>query len=53
MNHPDAHKHLVVSLVKSGVRIAGYCLLFLIPHATPAAIILIGSEVIGIVEELV
>ena len=50
---PDPKKHLVVSLVKSGVRIAGYALLFLIPHGGWAAAVLIASEVVGIIEELV
>lgn len=52
---PDPKKHLVVSLVKSGIRIAGYLLLLGIPSgwAVAAAIVLVASEVVGIVEELV
>ena len=55
MKHPDPKKHLVVSLMKSGIRIIGYLLLFGIPSswAYGAAIVLIASEVVGIVEELV
>jgi|TARA_B110000908_G_scaffold169143_1_gene225617 hypothetical protein len=48
---PDARKHQIVSFVKSTVRIAGY---ILIPfNLESAAIVLILSEIIGIVEELV
>ena len=48
---PDARKHQIVSFAKSTVRIAGY---ILIPfNLESAAIVLILSEVIGIIEELV
>ena len=48
---PNQKWHKYVSFIKSGVRIAGY---FLIPFSLVAAtIVLIFSEVIGIVEELV
>ena len=48
---PDARKHQIVSFAKSTVRIAGY---ILIPfNLESAAIVLILSEIIGIVEELV
>ncbi len=53
---PDATKHQVISFIKSGIRIIGYALLIV---AVPtiwmvlASIILIGSEVVGILEELV
>ena len=48
---PDAKKHQIVSFVKSGIRIVGYCLL---PFSLEtAAIILILSEAVGIIEELV
>lgn len=50
---PDAKAHLLVSLTKSIVRIFGYALLFLIPNGGWAAVVLIGSEVLGICEELV
>jgi hypothetical protein len=50
-HHPDAHKHQVISFIKSGVRILGYGLLIV---KLPIAVgVLIFSEVIGIVEELV
>ena len=48
---PDAKKHQVVSFIKSGVRIVGYC--FLPFSLESAAVILILSEAIGIYEELV
>jgi len=48
---PDARAHQLVSFAKSAVRIAGY---ILIPfNLESAAIVLILSEIIGIVEELV
>jgi hypothetical protein len=48
---PDAKKHQIISFLKSGVRIAGY---ILIPvNLGLATVILISSEVIGIIEELV
>lgn len=52
---PDPKKHLVVSLVKSGIRIVGYLLLLGIssPWATAASIVLVISEAVGILEELV
>ena len=48
---PDAKLHQLVSFVKSGVRIVGYC--FIPYNLGIAAIMLILSEVIGITEELV
>ena len=51
IEYPDAKKHQVVSFIKSGVRILGY---LLIPFSLPlAAGILVFSEIIGIIEELV
>lgn len=50
-NHPDAKKHQIISFIKSGVRMIGYTFLFF--DITMAAVILIASEAIGIVEELV
>jgi hypothetical protein len=48
---PNQKWHQIVSFVKSGVRLAGYCLL---PFFFEAAVItLVLSEVIGIAEELV
>jgi len=50
-NYPDAKKHQIVSFIKSGIRILGY---ILIPFSLPwAAGILVLSEVVGIIEELV
>ncbi len=52
---PNATRHLIASMVKSFIRILGYSVLFLVGArwANIAAIILIVSELIGIVEELV
>jgi hypothetical protein len=50
-HHPDAYKHQIVSFTKSGVRILGYGLL--IVNLPVAVGVLIFSEIIGIVEELV
>jgi len=48
---PDARKHQIISFIKSGVRILGYAIIpFDLVIATG---VLILSEVIGIVEELV
>lgn len=48
---PNQKWHQIVSFVKSGVRLAGYCLL---PFFFEAAVItLVLSEIIGIAEELV
>ena len=50
-NDPDAKKHQLVSFIKSGIRILGY---ILIPfNLFWAAGILVLSEVVGIIEELV
>ena len=51
VKHPDARLHQIVSFIKSGVRILGYC--FLPFELNIAAIILILSEAIGIIEETV
>ena len=51
MEQPDAKKHQVVSFIKSAIRIGGYC--FLPFNLEIAAIVLILSEIVGIVEELV
>lgn len=57
MELPDAKKHQQISFIKSGIRIFGYLLLFGIPFAIEfaiwAALILIVSEIVGVVEELV
>lgn len=51
MKHPDPKKHQLVSFVKSVVRIIGYAIL---PFDLGAAmIVLILSESIGVIEELV
>ena len=50
-HHPDARKHQIVSFIKSGTRILGYGLL--IVNLPIAVTVLIFSEVIGIIEELV
>ena len=48
---PDARKHQLVSFLKSGIRLLGY--IFLPFDLTIAMGILIFSEIVGIVEELV
>ena len=51
MNYPDARKHQLVSFIKSGIRLLGY---FFIPfNLVVSAILLILSEIVGIIEELV
>ena len=49
--YPDAKKHQLISFIKSGVRIFGYTMLPI--NLTFSVILLILSEVLGIVEELV
>jgi hypothetical protein len=51
VNYPDARKHQVVSFIKSGIRILGYC--FIPFSLVVSAILLILSEIVGIIEELV
>jgi|TARA_B110000285_G_scaffold187944_1_gene213923 hypothetical protein len=48
---PDPHLHQLISFIKSGIRIVGYAF---IPFSLAwATVLLILSEVIGIIEELV
>jgi hypothetical protein len=48
---PNQKWHQIISFIKSGIRILGYVL---IPYSLPiAALVLIFSEIIGIIEELV
>ena len=48
---PDARKHQIISFIKSGIRLLGYVL---IPfNLTAAVVVLVISEVVGIIEELV
>ncbi len=49
--HPDPKLHQLVSFIKSGMRIIGYC--FIPYNLGIAASILVLSEVVGIIEELV
>jgi len=51
MNHPNAKRHLQISLFKSAIRIVGYILL--VVNIEIAFAVLVASEVIGIIEELV
>lgn len=51
VNHPDPTKHLLASFAKSTVRIVGY--IFLPLDIVTATVLLVASELIGIVEELV
>ena len=48
---PNQKWHQIISFIKSGIRIVGYC--FIPFNLVIAAIILVVSEIIGIVEELV
>ncbi len=48
---PNQKWHQIVSFVKSGIRIVGYC--FIVHNLIIATTLLILSEIIGIVEELV
>ena len=48
---PDARKHQIISFVKSGIRIIGYG--FIPFNLATATILLILSEIVGIIEELV
>lgn len=51
LDYPDAKKHQLVSFIKSGIRIVGYVM---IPfNLVIAAGLLVLSEVVGIIEELV
>ena len=51
MKYPDPKLHQLISFVKSGIRIAGYC--FLPFNLWVACFVLILSEIVGIYEELV
>ena len=51
INHPDARRHQIVSFIKSGIRIIGYG--FIPFNLMTATILLILSEAVGIIEELV
>ena len=48
---PDARKHQIISFVKSGIRILGYGFLWF--SLDTSIILLILSEMVGIIEELV
>ena len=48
---PNQKWHQIVSFIKSGVRIVGYC--FIPFNLVVATILLVFSEVIGIIEEMV
>ena len=51
MKYPDAKLHQIISFIKSGIRISGY--VFLLFNLPIAVLLLILSEGIGILEELV
>ncbi len=51
MKYPDADKHFWASMTKSVIRVGGYCLIFI--DTRVGAGVLIASEVIGIIEEIV
>ena len=50
-DYPDAKKHQLISFIKSGIRIIGY--IFIPFNLVISAILLILSEIVGIIEELV
>ena len=51
IKHPDPKKHQQISFAKSFLRLAGYVLLFI--NLPIAASVLIASEILGVIEELV
>ena len=51
MKQPDPKLHQLISFIKSAIRIVGYILIPI--NLLSAAIVLVLSEVIGIIEELV
>ena len=51
MQYPDAKKHQIVSFIKSAIRILGY--IFIPFNLVITTILLILSEIVGIIEELV
>jgi hypothetical protein len=51
-NHPDAKKHKVINLIKSGFRL-GACFALAYYEIQLAAILLAIAELLGIAEELV
>ena len=50
-HHPDARNHQIISFVKSGIRILGY--IFIPIDLGAAVVLLVVSEAVGILEELV
>ena len=51
MKQPDAKKHFIVSMIKSTMRVVGFCFM---PHdLIVAMIILVGAELVGVLEEMV
>tara|TARA_B100000700_G_scaffold267999_1_gene308341 strand:+ start:343 stop:498 length:156 start_codon:yes stop_codon:yes gene_type:complete len=51
MKQPDPKLHQILSFIKSAIRIVGYVLIPI--NILSATIILVLSEVIGIIEEMV
>ena len=51
MEQPNAKKHQIISFIKSIIRIVGYVIIPI--DLTAAAIVLVVSEGVGILEELV
>ena len=51
MEHPNPKKHQRISFIKSALRIIGYLLLLTEPVA--AVTVLVASEGLGVLEELV
>lgn len=51
MKQPDPKRHQQISFIKSVLRIAGYA--FLVVDLRVATIVLVISEVFGLIEEMV
>jgi len=51
MEHPNPKNHQKISFAKSSLRIVGY--IALIPDPVIGVILLIASEILGIMEEMV
>jgi hypothetical protein len=51
MEHPNPKRHQQISFTKSALRIIGYLALLVDPIT--AVILLVSSEILGILEELV
>ena len=53
MEQPDAKNHLIISLIKSALRIVGAGALMMVGSTLICGAFLIAAEILGILEELV